>query len=114
MLSMILTLSVLFPGVSEAMIVGVLVAGSVLAILVSIGVKLAEAMAPRSHPESGAAAARTFDGERHSWRMPPLDHLPPARLTLLDRVWLIVLRAYLVVAAGLVLIRIVMLATAGT
>jgi hypothetical protein len=42
--------------------------------------------------------------------MPPLDQLPPARLTTLNRVWLIVLRAYLVVAAGLVLIRIVTLA----
>jgi hypothetical protein len=48
--------------------------------------------------------------ERSTWRMPPLDQLPPARLTLLNRVWLIVLRAYLVLAGGLVLVRIVMLA----
>jgi hypothetical protein len=39
--------------------------------------------------------------------MPPLEQLPPARLSMLERVWLIVLRAYLVVAGGLVLIRIV-------
>jgi hypothetical protein len=45
--------------------------------------------------------------------MPPLDQLPPARLTALNRAWLIVLRAYLLVAAGLVLARIVMLATGG-
>jgi hypothetical protein len=45
--------------------------------------------------------------------MPPLTELPPARLTTLSRTWLIVLRGYLVVAAGLVLVRIGQLATAG-
>ncbi len=45
--------------------------------------------------------------------MPPLDRLPPARLSKLSRIWMIVLRGYLVVAAGLVLLRILQLATAG-
>jgi hypothetical protein len=45
--------------------------------------------------------------------MPPLHELPPARLTLRNRIWMIVLRAYLVVAAGLVLVRIFRLATGG-
>jgi hypothetical protein len=45
--------------------------------------------------------------------MPPLEQLPPARLTSLERVWLIVLRAHLVIAGGLVLIRIVTLAVGG-
>jgi hypothetical protein len=47
------------------------------------------------------------------WRMPPLAELAPRRLTTLNRVWLFVLRAYLIVAAGLVLVRIVQLATGG-
>ena len=42
--------------------------------------------------------------------MPPLSELPPARLTLLNRTWMIVLRAYLFVAAGLLLFKIVQLA----
>jgi hypothetical protein len=46
------------------------------------------------------------------WRMPPLDQLPHARLTPLTRLWPIVLRAYLVLAGGLVLWRIVALALA--
>jgi len=41
--------------------------------------------------------------------MPPLGELPPARLTLLNRIWMIVLRAYLVVAAGLLLFKMVQL-----
>jgi hypothetical protein len=45
--------------------------------------------------------------------MPPLADLPPRPLTALNRVWLLVLRAYLVVAAGLVLVRIVNLAMSG-
>ena len=45
--------------------------------------------------------------------MPPLDQLPPARLTALERAWLIVLRVYLIVAGGLVVVRIVTLALDG-
>jgi hypothetical protein len=44
------------------------------------------------------------------WRMPPLDQLPRARLTPLTRIWLAVLRGYLIVAGGLMLWRIVELA----
>ncbi len=45
-----------------------------------------------------------------AWRMPPLDQLPPAKLSLAAKTWMGVLRLYLVVAGGLVLFRIVMLA----
>jgi Mn2+/Fe2+ NRAMP family transporter/DNA-binding protein YbaB len=47
---------------------------------------------------------------RSNWRMPPLHKLPPARLSLAARSWMLVLRAYLVLAAGLILFRIVTLA----
>jgi hypothetical protein len=49
--------------------------------------------------------------ERIVWPMPPLDQVPPAHMTLPIRIWLGVLRDYLVVAGGLVLRRIVALAT---
>jgi hypothetical protein len=38
--------------------------------------------------------------------MPRLESLPAVRLTLLSRMWLIVLRVYLVVAVGLVVYRV--------
>ena len=44
--------------------------------------------------------------------MPPLENLAPAQLTLLSRTWLIVLRGYLVIAAGLVFVRIAQLVAA--
>jgi len=39
--------------------------------------------------------------------MPPLDQLPPPNLTLTKRIWMGVLRGYLIVAVGLVVVKIV-------
>ena len=50
---------------------------------------------------------------RDTWRMPPLEQLPPAKLSLAAKTWMGVLRLYLVVAGGMVLYRIVMLAIGG-
>jgi NRAMP (natural resistance-associated macrophage protein)-like metal ion transporter len=114
MLSMILTLAVLFPGITETEIVGILIGGGILAIVVAIGARLA---GPVSVPTKAAldsvAPSEQLRRDRNTWRMPPLGELPPVRLTTLNRIWLIVLRGYLIVAAGLVLVRIVQLALAG-
>lgn len=113
MLSIILTASVLFPDMNEQWIIGILVGGSLLAIVVTIGAKLIEAYrAPRNQADRSIVSKlvrKDFD----TWRMPPLDQLPKAHLSMLSRIWMIVLRGYLVIAAGLVLLRIVQLATAG-
>jgi Mn2+/Fe2+ NRAMP family transporter len=106
MLSIILTASVLFPEMGEEVIIGILAGGSVLAVLTAVAVLAMK--------QKKAAPAYTGDlSLKWKWRMPPLDELPPARLTALNRIWMIVLRAYLIVAAGLVLLRIFWLATAG-
>ena len=47
---------------------------------------------------------------RLDWRMPPLDALEPARMSRASRLWMAVLRGYLLLAGGLVLVRIVELA----
>ena len=111
MLSIILTASVLFPDLSEQWIIGILVCGSLLGIVLTTAVKLYELSAqknaifrfpPREHKQ-----------DRDTWQMRPLDQLPPARLSTVNRIWMVVLRAYLVIAAGLVLFRIFRLATMG-
>jgi hypothetical protein len=51
-------------------------------------------------------------GKLH-WRMPPIDLLPAPALTRATKVWMSVLRGYLVLAAGLVLVRIAQLAIVG-
>jgi len=110
-LSVILTAAVLFPDLGEAWIIGILVGGSGLALAVTMAVELYGMSARRN---AAVRLTRTRPQlDRDSWRMPPLDQLPPARLSPLSRIWMIVLRFYLVVAAGLVLLRIVQLATVG-
>lgn len=111
MLSVILTAAVLFPDLSEQWIIGILVGGSGLALAVTALVKLYEMSSHRNASFRPKLRPPLFD--RDSWRMPPLDRLPKARLSPLSRIWMLVLRGYLVVAAGLVLLRIVQLATVG-
>lgn len=109
MLSVILTASVLFPDLDGTWIIGILVGGTILASATTIVVKLNE-MAGRKGERT---TVRPTAHDRDTWRMPPLARLPAARLSRVSRIWMIVLRGYLIVAAGLVLFRIVQLATVG-
>ncbi len=103
-LSMILTVSVLFPAwATEQTILGIL-AGT--AAIAAVAFTLA-AFGPEKAPAEPALSAAI---DRDTWRMPPLDALPPAKLSVAARVWMAVLRLYLIVAGGLVLVRIVSLA----
>lgn len=107
MLSVILTAAVLFPNMTEAQILGVLIASCVVAAVMTLGVKVYERHKRLPPPP----VVHYAPDSRMDWRMPPLDTLPPAQLTLMSRVWMLVLRAYLVIAAGLLLVKLVMLAT---
>jgi Mn2+/Fe2+ NRAMP family transporter len=111
MLSVILTAAVLFPDLSEEWIIGILIGGSLLALVITAAAKLYELSSDRNATFRFKPYQLRLD--RDTWRMPPLDLLPKARLSPLSRIWMIVLRGYLVVAAGLVLLRIVELATMG-
>jgi Mn2+/Fe2+ NRAMP family transporter len=107
-LSVILTASVLFPDINESQILGVLFAGCALTAVVALGVKAYE-----RHQQIRPTMVVCFSTDlRNEWRMPPLASLPPARLTLLNRIWLLVLRAYLALAAGLLVVKLVQLAIA--
>jgi Mn2+/Fe2+ NRAMP family transporter len=107
MLSVILTASVLFPDITDAQILGVLIGGSVLGVLMTVGVRVYE----KSRGIEAVAEEPIERALQAHWRMPPLSELPPARLTLLNRVWMGVLRAYLCIAAGLLLFKLFHLAT---
>jgi hypothetical protein len=107
MLSVILTASVLFPEMGENVIFGILAGGSVLTIVTAVAVS---ALGRKTSDDRSVMWDPAF---RLVWRMPPLDELPATRLTLLSRIWMFVLRGYLIVAGGLVLFRIFQLATAG-
>jgi Mn2+/Fe2+ NRAMP family transporter len=111
MLSVILTGSVLYPDISDTVILSILIGGSAVGLVAAVGVAFAQRRW-RTGPNPGSAFP-TASLARENWRMPPLSQLPPARLSLASRIWMIVLRGYLIVAGGLVLFRIFQLATAG-
>ncbi len=105
-LSAILTVSVLFPdSAGTRTILGILIGGGVVAIVIAL-VLMALGRNGRATNEPVEAVA----AHRKAWRTPPLASLAPAKLSLAARAWMGILRLYLVVAGGLVLVRIVMLA----
>jgi len=101
-LSVILTASVLYPDIDGRMILATLATGG--AVTVAGWAALSLGRAKRT-PVSTVG--------RVHWRTPPLEVLARARMTVLEKAWMTVLRLYLVLAGGLVLARIVQLALAG-
>jgi Mn2+/Fe2+ NRAMP family transporter len=102
MLSLILTASVLYPDIGERTILGILGGGAAIATLAAAAFFVRRRRAP---------LAAIHRAGKETWRMPPLAELTAAPMTPLTRIWMFVLRGYLVVAGGLVLVRIVQLAT---
>jgi len=100
LLSIILTASVLYPDIGETTILAILGGG----MLVALGV------AGFFLIRRGSLMAPSDRTGRAGWRMPPLDELAPARISLASRTWMIVLRGYLVLAVGMVIVRVVQLA----
>lgn len=103
MLSIILTASVLYPTITGGQILWILGAGSVLA-LVAAGITLS-LRAPAAPPMNRAL--------RSTWRMRPLTRLAPPGLAGATRVWMVVLRGYLLLAVGLVVFPVIQLALGG-
>src|SRR6202045_1402783 len=113
MLSVILTGSVLFPGISDTVILSILIGGSVVGLVTALGVSFAQRRLRRREAGNIGSIPRAVSVANNTWRMPPLEQLPPARLSLASRIWMIVLRGYLIAAGGLVLLRIFQLAAGG-
>jgi len=101
-LSVVLTASTLFSTFGTTQILWTLGIG----LVASLGVGIWLAVA---HPDERLSRRLTRD-EKFAWRMPPLDTLPKAQLSTLNRVWLIILRAYLVCAVLLVVYKVSLLA----
>ena len=102
-LSVILTAAVLFPDISDRTIIWIL-AGGMLSALIAGGIAL---LARRNGRDSGVVGP---DEDRETWRMPPLALLAPARLTPAKRIWLGVLRFYLLAAMIMVVVRVAQIA----
>jgi NRAMP (natural resistance-associated macrophage protein)-like metal ion transporter len=99
-LSVILTASVLYPELDGRTMLAVLVGGAVLALAVWLIAQL----------RKGDRRERINRSGRASWRKPPLNALAQAKLGRAEKIWMGVLRSYLVISGGLVLVRIFLLA----
>ena len=87
MLSVILTAAVLFPDISDSHILGVLVGGTVLGMVLAFGVKLYENRKGIQLAQDDAV--QLSQTERDNWRMPAMEALAPARLSLSSRMWIV-------------------------
>jgi Mn2+/Fe2+ NRAMP family transporter len=107
MLSIVLTASVVFPSISSTAILAILGAGTVLAILTAVFLALYRGL----RPQAAETQATPVDKDlRTSWRMPPLALLARPKISIGRRLGLTVLRGYLVLAVGIVIVRIAQLA----
>ncbi len=104
MLSLILTASVAFPRISAGQIVAIMAGCAVAGIVGGAATLLHSRREPRS---GGPAVPRQG---RENWRMPRLTMLEPAPMSQARKLGLTVMRAYLVVAVGVVVFRLVAVA----
>jgi Mn2+/Fe2+ NRAMP family transporter len=101
LLSVILTAAVLFPGVGAQAMLAILGGGAALGLVAAVPPFVKALRSPGWRIDARL---------RDSWRMPALSGLGAARMTPLTRFSMIALRGYLVIAGGLVILRIVELA----
>jgi Mn2+/Fe2+ NRAMP family transporter len=109
MLSMILTAATAFPNMSGDTILAVLGGG------ISVGVAGFAAVTLLHRRRKTAVVGNTVHPDRlrvlrATWRMPALAALPAPQLSLSKRLWIAVLRAYLVAAVALVAVKVVQVA----
>jgi NRAMP (natural resistance-associated macrophage protein)-like metal ion transporter len=98
LLSVILTAAVLFPGLGSGAMLTILGGGAAIGLVGTAPLFLKTLRSP---------SWRIDPRLRDSWRMPALSALGPARITPLTRLSMLALRGYLVIAGGLVILRIV-------
>jgi hypothetical protein len=120
MLSLILTVSVAFGHITAAQILAILAGGAGVALLAGACLLVRGRLRRRHDASTGSAApaaarpaGQVDKAERERWRMPPLATLtvPPmssARKLTMGGMW-----AYILIAMGVVVIRIVQLALGG-
>jgi len=110
-LSIILTAATVYPDIEGGAIVKILLGGCGLALAVFAAVEVRKSRGVAALDNALPLNKLARNDLRNTWRMPPLEDLPaPEHLTLSTRVWMGVLRAYLIIAVGLVIVKVVQMA----
>ncbi|MFB9127866.1 divalent metal cation transporter [Paraburkholderia dipogonis] len=111
MLSIILTASVMYPDITGEAMLEVLAGGTLMAVAGYAATVVVRKLRRESgNPVAHESELRLSKETRAAWRMPPLDELPAPQLTMSKRVWMGVLRGYLIVAVALVIVKVVQMA----
>jgi hypothetical protein len=116
LLSIVLTVATVFPELTSNIILKILIGGSMLGL---IGFMFAVTARKRCHDAPVATNDNDTDQrlaemtmlKRRDWRMPPLERLPAPNLTLMTKLWMGVLRGYLLIAVALIGFKIFEIAT---
>ncbi|MET3105895.1 NRAMP (natural resistance-associated macrophage protein)-like metal ion transporter [Oxalobacteraceae bacterium GrIS 2.11] len=109
-LSIVLTTAVVFPDISAERILQIMAGGCILALILGLA-----GMTLQAHREASVKTPQDWDikptrKQLDSWRMPPLDTLQPNVMTTSTRIWMGLLRGYLLVAVLMVIYKIVQMA----
>ncbi|MEI7430991.1 MAG: NRAMP family divalent metal transporter [Betaproteobacteria bacterium] len=110
-LSLILTASVVFPDISGESILMIFAGCGIAGLLLAVAMRyMREQKAAGSTLIADADSKGDPASDESNWRMPPLDQLKPASFSATTRIWLGVLRAYLVIASLMVAYKVALLA----
>ena len=86
LLSVILTVSVLFPNATNAQVILVILGGG--GVIALIGALVVMALSQNGESATPAEEIAAPATSRDAWRMPPLDQLAPAKLSLAAKTWM--------------------------
>ena len=117
LLSLVLTAATLFPSLSGGQLTVLVAGGAAAGLAGTLAWAVARWRSARraglpDDPEEELDTGVVLQAERLTWRMPPLSELPRPRWSPGRRLGLLALRGYLVVAVGLVVVKVVELSLA--
>lgn len=100
LMSIILTAAVVFPDLSGRVILAILLIGSVVSLLVVLALQVLQ-----TREQAGPVAKPDLD-TLYTWRMPSLEQLKPMVLSGRNKLWMAVLRVYLLLAIAMVVYKV--------
>jgi NRAMP (natural resistance-associated macrophage protein)-like metal ion transporter len=113
LLSIILTSATVFPDLSSEAIEKILIGGSMLGLVGFLFTRILrrDPLVDRADRDRDQRFNEMTMPERRKWRMPSLDRLPAPNLTPMTKLWMGVLRGYLLIAVALIGFKIILAAT---
>lgn len=105
-LSIVLTSAVAFPDISGDRIIEILVAGSLIGIIFWIANMALNAYRVAKGEIYSEPEVKPSRKQLDHWRMPPLIKLKPMKISGTNRMWMAILRAYLLIAICMVIFKV--------